>query len=181
MKKIVALSCLVLLLQNCELFEVVEFKEPNPFEGCCGTAPVEDTIGNTLIAIPNAITPNEDGLNDAFSIYCTDVMQITSLQVMEQNQLLGIDRKDIPLKRGWTQVWTPRNASGKIVHGLYEFTVTIRDLDGTEKTLAGQFCAFICGQDKIETIPQGDCDFRNQLDKNGHFTPGVSVRDTCEL
>lgn len=181
MKNIVVLGFLILACQSCEIFDVVEFEEPNRFKGCCNTAPVEDTIGNTIIAVPNAITPNDDGLNDAFSIYSSDVMQISSLQVMEQNQILGIDRKNIPLKRGWTKVWIPRNASGKIVQGLYNYTMTVNELDGTEKTLTGQFCAFICGEAKVETIPQGDCDFRNQLDKNGHFSTEIPPQDTCHF
>lgn len=170
---------LVIVFQSCDLLDVVEFQEPNRYKGCCGISAVEDTVGTTLVSIPNAITPNADGKNDAFSIYSSDVLQISSIQVTEQNDLLAIDRKDIPVKRGWTKIWVPKNASGIVIQGLYNYSITFNEINGTEKTLSGQFCAFTCGEDKVETIPHSDCSFRTQVDESGHFANETSSQDTC--
>ena len=175
------LPVLLIIFQSCDLLDVVEFEEPNRYKGCCGIAAVEDTVGTTLVSIPNAITPNADGKNDAFSIYSSNVLQITSIQVTEQNNLLAIDRKDIPLKRGWTIIWVPKNASGIVIQGLYNYSITLKEINGIEKTLSGQFCAFTCGEDKVETIPRSDCSFRTQVDESGHFASEIPSQDTCAL
>lgn len=169
----------LLAISGCSLFEVVDFKPPNRYEGCCSIAAVEDTIGHTLVSIPNAITPNADGLNDAFSIYSSDLLQITSLQIMEQNELLAIDRSNIPVKRGWNMVWTPKNSSNKVIQGLYHYTMTLKDNQGMEKTVVGQFCAFLCGEDQSETIPQSDCHFSTQVNESGHFDLNLPGEDDC--
>ena len=184
MKYILGLSTVLFLLSlvtSCEIFDVVEFEEPNRYEGCCGTRAVVDTFENAIISIPNAITPNVDGKNDAFSIYSSDVMQITSLQVTEQNDLLGIDRKDIPVKRGWTEIWVPKNASGIVIQGLYNYSLSLKNAKGLEKTITGQFCAFLCGEKKVETIPMGDCEFRTQVGMDGQFGAETPSQDTCSL
>lgn len=38
----------------------------DPYEGCCGTSPVVFTAGNAKLYLPNAFTPNDDGINDVF-------------------------------------------------------------------------------------------------------------------
>lgn len=164
----------------CDFFEVIDFKEPNKYEGCCGVAAVEDTIGQSVISIPNAITPNADGINDAFSVHSTEVLQITSLQIKEQNDILAIDRSNIPLSRGWTMVWTPRNASNIVIQGLYNYTMILEDKRGEQKTITGQFCAFICGTDKSETIPKSECHFSTQVSEAGFFDLDLPSQDDCD-
>ena len=146
----------------------VQSIEPNIYAGCCGISHIEDTLGQKHYVIPNAISPNNDDINDAFSFYCSDEMRILSLSVLASNGSLGINRSNIPV-RGWTDIWTPRNSSNIIFNGLFDYTIVLSDLEGTIDTINGQFCSISCLDEDSEEIPREDCRFRSQADERGSF------------
>ncbi len=152
--------------------------EPSIYGGCCGIPYVEDTLGQKRFVIPNAISPNNDDLNDAFSIYSSDEMRILSLSVLASNGSLGINRSNIPV-RGWTDIWTPRNSSNIIFNGLFDYTMVLSDLQGATDTITGQFCSISCLDEASEDIPREDCRFMSQADESGSFISVVPDSMAC--
>jgi len=41
----------------------------NPFEGCCGTEALVDSVGTAKFYVPNFFSPNNDGINDIFTLH----------------------------------------------------------------------------------------------------------------
>ncbi len=83
------------------------------------------------VYIPNAFSPNEDGINDVFTIFANEpnVQQIESLQIFDRwGQLLFQQNDFLPnsLNNGWNGRY-----KGKLVeNGVYLFVAEIQFLDG---------------------------------------------------
>lgn len=162
---ITAAIAITVTIMSCDKIQSIE---PNIYAGCCGIPYVEDTLGQKHFVIPNAISPNNDELNDAFSLYSSAEMRILSLSVLASDGSLGINRSNIPV-RGWTDIWTPRNSSNIIFNGLFDYTIVLSDLEGSIDTITGQFCSISCLDESSEDIPREDCRFMSQADERGSF------------
>jgi len=169
------LSCLLIVSMGCG---IIDIEQPNIYEGCCGISSVEDSIGSIRFYIPSAITPDGDSMNEYFSIYCSDILEIKSMMVREAHDILAIQRSDIKIL-GWRNLWVPKNVSGKVIYGLYDYELLLADEAGNEKTVSGQFCAFSCGQDDTDEIPMQDCHFRSQSDMAGAFDSELPSLEDC--
>lgn len=88
--------------------------------------------------IPNAFSPNQDGVNDYFSVYGKQsrVLQINSLTVFNRWGQLVYQQKNLALGtpgEGWDG-----RSKGKIAdQGVYIYTVEVLFLDGTVKEFSG--------------------------------------------
>ena len=152
--------------------------EPNVYKGCCGLTNVEDSIGGIHYSIPNAISPNNDEINDAFSIYSSAELRIVSLSVMASNGSLGINRSNIVVN-GWTDIWIPRNSSNIVYNGLFEYSMVLSDLNGTIDSISGQFCSISCLDESAEDIPGQDCRFKSQANLSGSFAGLIPDSTAC--
>jgi hypothetical protein len=157
----------------------VEFLEPEFYNGCCAEDSIQDTLGATAFFIPNAITPNGDEINDAFSIYSDKRMRIKALNVSERHGILSISRANIPVQ-GWTDIWVPKNASAIPIHGIYDYQMTLVNQAGVEKMVTGQFCALSCVSEDADIIPFSQCHFRTQTDELGHLNDTLPNLEPCQ-
>ena len=80
---IATLLLTLLYLGSCEKGDDADKKAPvdrNPVS-CCSNSYVFKSIGNDSVYIPNAFTPNGDGINDYFTIYTTDSFSFKQITI----------------------------------------------------------------------------------------------------
>ncbi len=154
---------------------------PNQYEGCCATRPLQVDTQQLSIFIPNAITPNEDGLNDAFSIHTNRAFKIIHLTVEEQNDILSISRSNVEVS-GVKEIWKPINAGGQPIHGLFNYQMMI-DLPGTDTLhLQGSFCSIDCTENQTHIIDFPSCIFGSQTNGNGQIdTSQLLTENDCSF
>ena len=130
-------------------------KDPAPKEvnkDCCGVQPVEWTTDRGgYIFMPNAFTPNGDGVNDVFYpivndedfVYFNMVVfagkwDTSGIKLFHQEI---INRKDSE-RRGWNGTFP----DGRPYKGLFTYLVTYFNHKGAEYTMGGQgeACAIDC-------------------------------------
>lgn len=85
--------------------------------------------GNILI--PDAFSPNNDGLNDDFFIYARNGIKIVEFQVYNK---WGEKMHDDP-----TQGWDGTHRNSLMQNDAYVYVVKLEHPDGTEEMLKGQF------------------------------------------
>ncbi len=96
--------------------------QPEFYQACCGTQPVEYKAKEGSIYMPNVFTPNGDGINDLFFPIPNDKIvgiQSFTIKVPGKDTLLfyrqGIDLKDLK-KFAWDGI----NYDGRDNHGFGE-------------------------------------------------------------
>lgn len=84
--------------------------------------------------IPNAFSPNGDGVNDVFSIYGnTDLQEITSLKIFGQSGALVYHGESLPPTEGWDGTVYGKKAS----MGVYVYTAEVLMENDKKKLLYG--------------------------------------------
>ncbi len=83
------------------------------------------------LAIPNAFTPNADGINDIFEVYGNDIQDFSMIILTRTGQIV-FESKDI--KAGWDG-----SIKGKPAElGVYIYRIQFTDQNGTERKQNGQ-------------------------------------------
>ena len=106
--------------------------------GCVQTAELM-IVGtkDRTVGVPNAFSPNRDGVNDRFGVYLTPfVEQAGPLRIFDRwgNQVyVGIGEQMFQA-RGWDGTYRGRDAGV----GVYTYVLPIRYIDGVEETLQGE-------------------------------------------
>lgn len=144
-------------------------KQPiDPYVGCCGTEPVEFTVGNAKLYLPNAFTPNGDGINDLFFPFLNDKISKIELFQVSTPELgllylaLEVDKQN-PAASGWNGI----DADGKKYAGLFSYHIQITDDAGSSQFISGSACSIVC--DTFATIfkTKTGCFFPVQENGNG--------------
>ncbi len=142
------------------------------YKDCCGTKPVEWTKDNGIyLFIPNAFTPNGDGVNDIFyPIVEDDDFEYFTMVVYAGNwdtsgvQLFlsdWIKKKDAD-KMGWNGTYN----DGRPYKGLFTYLIKYYNTKGPEYHfgIEGQACAIDC------------VDAEEFAEKQGCFYPVQAVK-----
>lgn len=115
--------------------------------GCCDTHYVDEEWNGHEIHIPNAISPNGDGVNDFFSINSDSTVRTKSLTIFRGARVLeNIEYNDQSQNN---LSWDGRT----YIEGKYFYKAVIMDSNGNEKTYNGSVCLF------KSTCPSEDCKF----------------------
>ncbi len=157
------------------------FKPTNIYEGCCDTEPLLLDTNNLKLFVPNAITPNADGLNDEFSIYSNRPITINRLMVAEQSEILAINRSNIKVF-GETNLWKPINASGLPIHGLFNYSFKFAAQNGDTLTFSGQFCSINCEAEETEIIEFSQCILQSITSAKGEIdSTALILENDCQF
>lgn len=159
--------------------------KPSPsalYAGCCGTAPALLVVGSGKVSLPNAFTPNGDGLNDFFQpLTSGDILLIQEFQILDRDKneirkYANFQPND-PLIN-WDGTWK----NGAAYEGLFHYRISAVNALGEGKTVEGSACCVRCSADgsllPLEN-PDG-CVYPDQVDQTGAFSPAIpSGEDVC--
>ncbi|MCB0638505.1 MAG: gliding motility-associated C-terminal domain-containing protein, partial [Lewinella sp.] len=134
--------------------------------------------------IPNAITPNLDGINELFYVLSDypNTSILDQFVVTDRNGEVLYSKASIPpgdVTHGWDGV-TP---AGSTYEGLFHFEIQVRDTLDILHTITGSACALPCGQKVIDPFMDSwlNCKFGLQHDGQGGFDEFLPSGETsCE-
>ncbi len=105
--------------------------------GCAGEASVEVTVNKARqVLVPTAFTPNGDGNNDFLLVHGVPGTEVISYKVFDRWGNLLFENGDFMINdpgAGWNGTYR----SERLTSGVYVYQVTVRYLDGEEKTVSG--------------------------------------------
>lgn len=163
-------SILFFLMLSVGLFACKDDDEhkSSPLEGCCGNDAIEEVVGNGHVYVPNIFTPNGDGRNDLLLVFGSNINLIVEFEIRDKSGNVVYESFDAAINSdGWDG-----KVDGVVVEGLYNVKVSVLADDGTNETLEGQVCNFICdGMNVTEKVPGENCKFPSQVDGDGFYCP----------
>ena len=89
------------------------------------------------IFIPNAFSPNNDGINDYFTVFANKATsEIASIQVFDRWGAKVFERKSIDANRV-TEGWDGTFMGEVLNPGIYAYVIEVRFVDGVTQTYHG--------------------------------------------
>ena len=122
---------LVLGLLSCK-------KNVNVYESCCGTQPLMTKVGNVSLYVPNAFTPNYDGINDFIWIFTSGTVGQISDFIIKNNKGVEVWRSTNPILPN--DRFMTGTEQDKIPEGALTYTFKITQPNGTIVNLQGSVC-----------------------------------------
>jgi len=131
-------------------------------KSCCEISSLETVVGTGKIYVPNLFTPNNDGINDNFTIFASsEIAQIKKLEVKKGSKTIFTATDFSP--NSSTSAWDG-TIDGEVVKGLFSFDIDIIDDAGITQSFSGKVCSLPCnGTDKDKKFDNFDnCTFGTQ-------------------
>lgn len=192
LKNLMVYSYLLISFSACTQDETSSKITPiKEYESCCGTEAVEYNVelndgSKAYIFIPNAFTPNKDGLNDVFSPVLSkeiDYMQYLVIQKEvfdDTTSSLLYQVENITLENYKSLGWNGLDKFGKPHKGAFSYTAYCATRDGKTFLIKGNACAIVCDKDAEYFKDKEGCFFPIQADTNGILVKAIKVgEDSC--
>jgi gliding motility-associated-like protein len=108
------------------------------WNGCMATAQVDIfVVPSPDIYIPNSFSPNDDGINDQFTLFTNDgVTSILEMNIYDRWGEHVFHTKDISPNEP-ARGWDGKFHQEKMPAGVYVYTMEVRIADGSERSLKG--------------------------------------------
>ncbi len=169
--------CMMMMTVGCTQSPPEEMAvTPTIYDGCCGTEPKTYEVEDYKVYIPNVITPNGDGINDAFYPICNKMEKykyaIGNFKIFNDSSEVIFIRDAIDLTnpegwsfRGiaWTRPYKPQLTQTYEYTGKfhYSFHLAFRLKDDTEKIILveGDACVVRCDADAHVIKDKDGCYF----------------------
>lgn len=150
-----------------------ELPPPDPYEGCCGTEPVQFQLDGNLIYIPNIFTPNGDAINDLFKpMFDPTKIRLESMRITggeNNSSLIFTMSHEDSEKPYWG--WFGYVSQDSIYAGKFQYTTTLKSIaTGEQRTITGTACSAVCNSAaKIAITDRNRCFFPMQFAKDSIY------------
>lgn len=88
------------------------------------------------IAIPNIFSPNEDGINDYFTIFGDEILLIENMQIYNRRGNLIFEKKNF-IANEVEEGWNGKMGESTLNSGIFVYKIKIKLKSGIEKSLVG--------------------------------------------
>ena len=148
------------------------------YKKCCSYPATIDSVGSAKFFIPNAFTPNNDGINDVFMIFTgPGIKKINSFEIFKLSELKIFELKEF---RGNNPdySWDGKLKNQNKNDGVYSYAVELENINDVVKTVVGRVCCRISS-----TLPcvknEHLCIYGTQHDGQGGYTSSLPAYDDC--
>lgn len=173
MKKSLAFIAFALTLQSCpgQDKEDPQAGLSKAYESCCGVQPVEYKLTNGSIYIPNAFTPNGDGINDLFYPFISDeVTQVSNFTVMSsEGDSVLFYRPAVLYDRLREFAWDGQRSDGSMYRGKFKYGMIMINKDGKVRIVEGEACSILCEPGTKDLKAKKSCFYPSMAGKNEKF------------
>ncbi len=142
---------------------------------CCQTAAVQLQVGNGNLFIPNAFTPNGDGVNDLFKIYGDDnIQEIVYFRIIGNLGRVIFSAESFVPGYDLSQQWNGRHRD-QVYVGQFKYEVEALSTDGVRQSFSGKACSLSCyGKSLVLNADHLDkCVFGSQHNNRGGLDPNL--------
>jgi hypothetical protein len=128
-------------------------------KGCCEMPPVISTFKDAQIWVPNAFSPNGDGLHDRLYFMSNDnVIDIAELVIKNADGTIVFKDEHFP-PNDYDRSWDGK-FNGKVQRGMYSYFVRAETIEGYVWEFNGKVCNCPCDDESDKNIvPMKNCIF----------------------
>ncbi len=153
---------------------------PDNVISCCEIPHLEACAGGANIFVPNAFTPNANGVNDLFYPHGgTGVKEIKSFKIFDENNTIIYDVYNFQANDPIFG-WDGELNDGTIVEAVYQYTLEVENVAGELFDFEGS----VCVRPYVNPFPcvefEKHCAFSAQHDGNGGFEPTLESFENCQ-
>ena len=149
------------------------------YQGCCGGSPFEYGKDSARLYVPNAITPNADGINDVFVAYANQHVSSVKYTIRDRNDIL-VHQTNHVAPNSPTGGWDLLLPNQEIYQGTFVYTLEVATAKHDTFLVAGVSCSVTCEPGQIVILEDSLCTFPNQVNPDGSYNPDIdSNEDEC--
>jgi hypothetical protein len=147
-------------------------------EDCCSLPPLTIEADGARLYLPNAFTPNGDGINDVLiPASNANVLVINDFRVRKNGETL-FQKTDSPPNHP-APGWNGANAAGQIQDGVFDYTISFTTKSGKTLSAEGRICCrpsypMPCVDNETQ------CTYGTQHDGAGGFDSSLPTWERCE-
>ena len=154
--------------------------EVDPLETCCATPPTGGEFGDIKVYLPNAFTPNGDGINDIFYVQgnqSLETISINSLQIFANADVVFEQNDFLANNPGFG--WSGLNMDGVMLpDSVYSYSLNFISPTNGNVTLLGEVC-MRSGATYDCVDMEDQCAFATQHDGEGGFEATLATLEDC--